>query len=144
MGSGEEGGGESEERGTHDLLGPNHQPEHQTDQQAQVLEFQELPLTEDESEEESGTVLGGIMEKKKNTEEGRGDRRIQMTKDFDSKQMQEEPSLLAILRFYHLTFVSMMSPMFREYRLASRGRDLQAEKPLFLLFSAVLYQLLLS
>ena len=140
VGSGEEIGGESEVRGAPDLLGPDHQPDHQ----AQVLEFQELPLTEDESEEESGTVLGGIMEKKKNTEEGRGDRRIQMKKDIDSKQTQEEPSLLAILRFYHFTFVSMMSLMFREYRLASRGRDLQAEKPLFLLFSAVLYQCLLS
>ena len=144
MGSGEEVGGESEERGAPDLLGPDHQPDHQPDNQpdhqAQVLEFQELPLEEDESEEQSGTGLGGIMEKKKNTEEGRRDRRIQMKKDIDSKQTQEEPSLLAILRFYHFTFVSMMSLMFREYRLASRGRDLQAEKTLFLLFSAVLYQ----
>ena len=140
MGSGEEVGGESEEREAPDLLGPDHQPDHQ----AQVLEFQELPLTEDESEEESGTVLGGIMEKKKNTVQGKKNRRIQMKKDIDSKQTQEEPSLLAILRFYRLTFVLMMSLMFREYRLASRGRDLQAEKPLFFLFSAVLCQCLLS
>ena len=71
MGSVEEVGGESEERGAPDLVGPDHQLDHQ----AQVLEFQELPLTEDESEEQSGTVLGGIMEKKKNTEEGRRGRR---------------------------------------------------------------------
>ena len=148
MGSGEEIGGESEERGAPDLLGPDHQPDHQPDNQpdhqAQVLEFQELPLEENESEKKSGTTLGGIMEKEKNTEEGRRDRRIQMKKDIDSKQTQEEPSLLAILRFYHFTFVLMMSLMFREYRLASRGRDLQAEKPLFFLFSAVLCQCLLS
>ena len=78
---------------------PDHQLDHQPDHQAQVLEFQELPLEEDESEEQNGTVLGGIMEKKKNTEEGRRDGRIQMKKDIDSKPKQEEPSLLAILRF---------------------------------------------